>query len=107
MKIEAIIKDLSFSVITPEEAIRRIKLLRSYSVEEIKKAGQIGELNSIDTNHLIKQLPEARRELSNGWTCRTCANKLKIPMDNDYCEELSAAEWFMGKNCKGKKYVKK
>ena len=106
MTIEQIIKDLSNSEISRDEAINRLKLLKTYSNEEIKKAGEIGEISSIDTNHLIKQLPEARRELQNGWSCRTCANMHVTFLDSDYCTEISFVKMAEGKDCKGKKYLK-
>jgi len=77
--------------------------MKAYTIKEIRKAGKIGEISSIDVEHLISLLDEAKKRLREK-CCLECKHFWTNPFDQWFCRLDYDLE--NGKNCKFKKYKK-
>ena len=84
---------------------------KRYSVEEILKAGEIGEVSMIDVRHVVSLLDEARHILKVGFDCRKCKHSFSNPFDEYYCQKSgkNGEEYDLekGEDCGGKFYKNK
>lgn len=55
--------------------------MEKYSIEEIKKAAEIGNVSMVDANHIIDCLDEAKLALSAHVNCRGCKYYYVNPVD--------------------------
>lgn len=58
---------------------------KKYTVEEILKASEIGEVSMIDAKHVVGLLDEARHILKIGFDCHKCKHSFMNPFDQYYC----------------------
>lgn len=58
---------------------------KKYTVEEILKASEIGEVSMVDARHICSLLDEAKRFLISGFDCHKCAHSFMNPFDQYYC----------------------
>ena len=59
--------------------------MKKYTVDEILKAAEIGEVSMIDARHIVSLLDEAREELKGQFDCRKCKHSFMNPFDQYYC----------------------
>ena len=93
-----------------KEMNEKERLEKRYSVEEILKAGEIGEMSMIDVRHVVSLLDEARHILKVGFDCHKCKHSFSNPFDQYYClkngENGEEYDIEKGEDCGGKFYKK-
>lgn len=81
---------------------------KRYTVEEILKAAEIGEVSMIDAKHIVSLLDESKRILKIGFDCFKCKHSFSNPFDQYYCKKTdeNREEYDIenGKDCKGVYY---
>jgi len=60
---------------------------KMYTVEEILKAAEIGEVSMIDAKHTVSLLDEAKHILKVGFDCYKCKYSFSNPFDQYYCQK--------------------
>lgn len=59
--------------------------MKKYTVEEILKAAEIGEISIIDAKHLASLLDEAKYIIKVGYDCHKCKHSFSNPFDQYFC----------------------
>lgn len=77
--------------------------MKKYTIKEIRKAGKIGEISSIDVEHLISLLDEARELIDRD--CQDCKHFFTNPFDQSFCRKDYDLE--NGYGCRFKYFEKK
>ena len=74
---------------------------KKYSKEEIIFAGKIGEVSSIDIEHVVSLLDEAVERLANKYDCRNC-----VFYDTDVNDKYFCSKGFkiFDETCQGKEF---
>jgi Zn finger protein HypA/HybF involved in hydrogenase expression len=61
--------------------------MKKYTVEEILKAAEIGEVSMIDAKHVVSLLDEAKHILKVEFDCHNCKHSFSNPFDQYYCQK--------------------
>jgi len=60
---------------------------KKYTVEEIIKAAEIGEVSMIGANNIVSLLDEAKHILKVGYDCYKCKHSFSNPFDQYFCQK--------------------
>lgn len=58
---------------------------KKYTKKEILKAAEIGEVSTVDAEHIVSLLDEAKNILKVGFDCHKCKHSFSNPFDQYYC----------------------
>lgn len=78
---------------------------KKYTVKEILKAAEIGDVSMVDAYRIVSLLDEAHRILKSSFNCDDCKNLFMNPFDQYYCEKEIDID--SGEDCGGKYFNKK